>query len=235
MSLEIAPRFNGPDGSGNGGYSAGCFAQAFAPDTERAITVTLRTPPPLATPMTLERQGEQAQVMAGQTQVATVAFDSLALSIPSPCDWPQAQAASVQYPGFHHHPYPRCYVCGPERQRHDGLRLFAGQVEDHQMVAAPLELFPALANDQGELAAEQVWAALDCPSFFGATLGQTNPKALLGRLTLQRFHFHIGLDAPLMVCAWPMGQEGRKHYGGAALYDQQGQCLAAARATWIAV
>src|SRR3954454_9846922 len=49
----VARRFRGPDGSGNGGYTAGLLARrmiggdGIARNRARAITVTLRRPPPL--------------------------------------------------------------------------------------------------------------------------------------------------------------------------------------------
>jgi hypothetical protein len=48
--LVIAPRFCGPPDSGNGGYVCGLIAGRLGEQTE----MTLRAPPPLATPMTVE-------------------------------------------------------------------------------------------------------------------------------------------------------------------------------------
>ena len=50
-SLAIPSRFCGPPGSGNGGYVCGRIA-AYV---DGPVTVTLRRPPPLATPMAVER------------------------------------------------------------------------------------------------------------------------------------------------------------------------------------
>jgi len=55
-SLVIPPRFCGPSGSGNGGYACGRIAAYLS----GPVTVTLRQPPPLATPMAVERGGEGA-------------------------------------------------------------------------------------------------------------------------------------------------------------------------------
>ena len=47
MSIRIDARFNGPDGSGNGGYAAGLFGQLAGASTGgSAAMVTLRRPPP---------------------------------------------------------------------------------------------------------------------------------------------------------------------------------------------
>ena len=42
----------------------------------------------------------------------------------------EAVAASATYPGFSAHPFPTCFVCGPERAEGDGLRLFPGRLPD---------------------------------------------------------------------------------------------------------
>jgi len=50
-ALTIPSRFCGPPGSGNGGYVCGRIAGYL----HGPVTVTLRQPPPLATPMAVER------------------------------------------------------------------------------------------------------------------------------------------------------------------------------------
>src|SRR2546423_1845323 len=52
--LTIPSRFNGPAGVGNGGYVCGPIA-AYV---DGPATVTLRRPPPLDTPMEVERDGD---------------------------------------------------------------------------------------------------------------------------------------------------------------------------------
>ena len=52
--LVIASRFCGPPGSGNGGYVCGRIAAYI----DGPVIVTLRRPPPLATPMAVDRDSE---------------------------------------------------------------------------------------------------------------------------------------------------------------------------------
>src|SRR5215831_6195452 len=80
-SLVIPSRFCGPAGSGNGGYACGRIA-AYA---DGPVTVTLRRPPPLATPMAVGRDGEgSVSVHHGSTLIAEAAPspDSPALEVP---------------------------------------------------------------------------------------------------------------------------------------------------------
>jgi hypothetical protein len=66
-SIVIAPRFCGPPDSGNGGYVCGLIAACL----DGPAQITLRRPPPLATPMTVERDGQGAvRVLDGRTLIA---------------------------------------------------------------------------------------------------------------------------------------------------------------------
>jgi hypothetical protein len=40
---------------------------------------------------------------------------------------------------------------------------------------------------------------------------------------------------PLVVAGWPIGGEGRKLFAGTALYDEAGNALAVATATWVVI
>jgi len=65
--LVIEPRFCGPPDSGNGGYVCGLIAGRLGGQAE----ITLRAPPPLATPMTVESgAGDSVRVLHGRTLVA---------------------------------------------------------------------------------------------------------------------------------------------------------------------
>ncbi len=68
--LTIPPRFNGPAGVGNGGYVCGRIA-AYV---DGPATVTLRRPPPLDTPMKVERgDGGSVRVRHGRTLIGEAA------------------------------------------------------------------------------------------------------------------------------------------------------------------
>src|SRR5215468_2631019 len=96
-SLVIDFRFCGPPGSGNGGYACGRIA-AYLDDP---VTVTLRRPPPLATPMAVERRGEgSVRIHHGRTLIAeaTSSPGSPALEVPGPVSLAEARAV-LRRPG----------------------------------------------------------------------------------------------------------------------------------------
>src|ERR1700727_3707120 len=82
-TLTIPSRFCGPPASGNGGYVCGCIAAYL----DGQVTLTLRRPPPLATPMAVEQDGESpVRIYHGRTLIAEAAssLGSPALEIPGP-------------------------------------------------------------------------------------------------------------------------------------------------------
>ncbi|PZG18192.1 hypothetical protein C1I95_14080 [Micromonospora craterilacus] len=215
--MIIEARFNGPAGSGNGGWSAGVFAGAFGGDGP--VEVTLRRPPPLDTPLALV-DGE-VRDPAGEVVAQVRPAEPLDEVVP-PVDLATARAASAAYPGLVDHPFPSCYVCGP--QRTDGLRIFPGPLPGGRTAA------PVRAPEQ--VSAATVWAALDCPGGW-AVIGAGRPY-LLGRIAA----LVEALPRPgdeCVVTGAVVGIEGRKAQVRTSLYGPDGVLLGRARATWIAV
>ena len=218
-TLTIDARFNGPDGSANGGYTCGRIAALLGSGAE----ITLRSPPPLERPLSVEHNGDGLWVRDGETLVAEAASGPIDLDVPDPPSWDEAERAAARYPGFAEHAFPRCFVCGPEREPGDGLRVFAGPLGDGRFAATwqPSEVRPEL-----------VWAALDCPGAIAVGFPDRG-ETLLGR-------FAVVIDRlpefseRCVVLAWPLGEEGRKLYAATALFGGDGRPLARARATWIA-
>ncbi|GAA1108937.1 hypothetical protein [Nocardiopsis metallicus] len=253
-TLLIPGAFNGPDGSGNGGYSAGLLAGRLTAPGGPAVQVTLRTPPPLDRPLTVAGTPEEgfrltdpAAEDSARLVAEAVITDSLgtdaasgAAVIPGgPVGVGEAEAARKLYAGLERHPFPRCYSCGPERAEGDGLLLFPGSVRPGQgpdgvgnTVACAWDVLPAVDGGDGTAALAQVWAALDCPGGWSSDI--SGRPIVLGRMTAQ-----VLAAPPVGSTQVVMGHleavDGRKVHTGSALYDQDGRLLALARATWIAI
>jgi hypothetical protein len=210
--MIIAARFNGPPGSGNGGYCAGVFAGGGR------YEVTLRVPPPLERELTtVDGQVRAADGTVVAELAASPGVDVVVPAVP----WAEAVKASAGYAGFVGHPFPTCYVCGP--QRADGLRIFPGRLGDGT-TAAPWTV-PA------DVSTPVLWAALDCPGGWAA-IGAGRPY-VLGRIAVlvDRVPEPGGRCVVRGALA---GSEGRKALVYSTLYDADGAELARARATWIA-
>jgi hypothetical protein len=213
--LVIARRFRGPDDSGNGGYTCGVVAAAVGGGE---VEVTLRSPPPLETPLAVGRDG---RVWAGDLLVAETRPSPVDLEPPTPVTWDDAVAAQSPDPGS---PFPHCFVCGHAREPGDGLRVFAGPARDG-LVAAPW------VPDASTVGPEFVWAALDCPGAY-ATGVPGRGTVVLGRLAA-RVDRVPGAGERCVAVGWPLGSDGRKHGAGTALFTAGGELLGLGRALWI--
>jgi hypothetical protein len=251
-TLAVPPRFAGPPSSANGGYLAGRLA-AHVP-THGAVQVTLRVPPPLDTPMTVERDGDGVRLTTGDRLVAEAAPAALDVDVVEPVAFATAREAATRYGGLEDHPFPHCFVCGPAREPGDGMRLFPGRLDDRADTVAAAwvpdaslgtdhgeagadgsageGLTPAAGGDAAEAAEEFVWAALDCPGGWAVDL--TGRPMVLGRMTCQVDEIpRVGEQC--VVMGRVLGQEGRKTFTTTTAYDTDGRVLGRAHAVWIAV
>jgi hypothetical protein len=216
MDLVIERKFRGPTESANGGYTCGVLASFLHGPTE----VTLRLPPPIDRPLEVSTEGP-LELRDGDDVVAEAAPAELGLELPEPISFERAAQAALPE-GDKDSVFPECFVCGWARE--DGLRIFAGPVEEGLVAATWVPRDDAISS-------EFVWAALDCPGAYAVHFGQRgNP--VLGRLTARIEHLpHAGERC--VVMGWPLGEDGRKLYAGTALYGEDGRVLGSARATWI--
>ena len=235
-SLVVASRFCGPPGTANGGYACGLIAACLDDQAE----ITLRRPPPLARPMAVERDGEgSVRVLDGDVLIAeaTSLPGGLTVELPVPVTVRDARAAGLgsrlrAHPG--EHPFPTCFVCGPDRPPPDGLGIIPGRVAGRCLSADTWYPDESLARPDRELAPEFVWAALDCAGAIGA-LGDAAPDGapyVLGRFAARQFG-PVRAGEPHVVTGWRLATEGRKLLAGSALFTATGNAVGVARATWI--
>jgi hypothetical protein len=226
--LVIARRFRGPPASGNGGYTCGMLAAAAT----RPVEVRLVRPPPLDQRLEIVDDPETRglRLVDGADVVATATPKDFELEVPKPPTYAQALAAVSDYEGFQEHAYSECFVCGPARQRGDGMRIFASPIAGRELVAAAWIPARSLVGADGKVLPEFMWAALDCPGFFAS--GAAAKGALLGTYAA-RIDRCVHLDAPCVVIGWAIRHDGRKHVVGTALFDNFGELCGRALATWI--
>jgi hypothetical protein len=232
-TLTIEPRFNGPPDSGNGGYTCGRLAAFVDAD---AVEVTLRLPPPIGRSLKVERDGEGAVLRDGDALVAEARPADLEAGAPSPVELAEAQSAVADSPFLEAgtHPFPTCFVCGPDRMPGDGLRIFAGPVAQRDVFAAPWRAPADLAGDDGALPPEIVWAALDCPTSIPANdPGVEEFKPIVLARLAATIRAPVRAGETYTIVSWPIAFDGRKRHAGAALYAPDGEVLALSRALWI--
>lgn len=232
-SITIASRFHGPPDSGNGGYSCGMLARHI----EGSSVVRLCIPPPLDSQMDIRKTDEGVALFHNNELVASAKAANVDIEVPEAPDFVAAQAASRRYRGFKDHFYPGCFVCGPEREHGDGLRVFAGAVEPgtgpQGMVAATWIPDESLADESGVVSAEYIWSVLDCPGAYSFA-EPASGTILLGELAVA-IKAPVSVGEKCVLIGWEISHQGRKHFTGTALFGESGACCAVAYATWFEV
>jgi acyl-coenzyme A thioesterase PaaI-like protein len=233
-SLRIEPRFRGPARSGNGGYVTGLVGTALAAVSPDGTVpqVRLRIPPPLELDLNLEVTTEGAQLTGPAGPIAAampVDSSTLDAAIVDPVSHDEARAAEASYRGLAGHPFPTCFVCGPENA--EGLQLRPGQIGDGRTACTWTPGSDLLAADE-LVDATYLWAALDCPG--GWAIDLENRPSVLGQLT-------ACIDArppageACVVMGRVLAEDGRKTTTATTLYDADGRILARALQVWIMV
>ncbi len=229
--VVIDPRFRGPPDSANGGYACSLLAGCI----DGPARVSLRRPPPLGRRLERERRDDGTVVLRdGETRVAEAAPAVVEVDVPAPVSLADAELATAGYAGLHDHPFPGCFVCGPDRAPGDGLRIFCGPVAGRDVFAAPWIPDPSLGDDQGRVRDAFVWCALDCPSGNAITSAHGLAPVLLGRLAV-RIDGPVAVGEPHVLMSWTLAHSGRKHDSAAALLAADGTLLAVSEALWIDV
>lgn len=234
QTLTIDRRFNGPPGSGNGGYTAGLLAEAYG--RTGPVTVSLRVPPPLDRPLSLAYDADTVALVDGSTVVATAGPGHLERPAAPFVSVPVAREAEQRYRGHRHHPFPTCFVCGTERHESDGLRLASGPVSDAESdrhsTACTWTPEASVTDARGLAAGAVVWASLDCPGGWSSDI-DARPM-VLGRVTAE--HSGSVRRGQTYVVSGRMDHvDGRKTFSSTALYDEAGTLLGRAEHVWIQV
>jgi hypothetical protein len=228
--VVIEPRFAGPATSGQGGYVAGVIAAAVGNPAE----VTLRLPPPLERELDLVVTREGAQLRDGDAVVAEGRrIDTLDVGEVPVVRFADADIAAkrvlAEYASVH--PFPTCFGCGPDHPT--GLHLLAGRLAaTPEVFAVPWTPTEDLADADGAIRTQFVWAALDCPTF-GPVLG-AGATAVLGRIAID-IRGPVTIGHRYVVTSWLIERDGRKFHTAGALSSDMGGALAVVRATWIEV
>jgi hypothetical protein len=226
-TLAIPPRFCGPPGTGNGGYVAGRLAAHVV--AAGPVEVTLLRPVPLEAPLRVSREGAEAPWTLSDAAGAV----ARARAVPeAPRFDPPVKPRVEAGPAHGDHPFPGCFVCGPQRAHGDGLRIAPAPVSEG-VVAAPWTPPADLADARREVDPAVVWAALDCPGYFAWMGSGPLRPLLLGRMT-GLVETPIRAGDPYVVVGWGLARSGRRYEAATALLDRNGRVVARSLQTWIA-
>jgi len=244
----IEPRYCGPPDVGNGGYVGGLLAAHV--DPAGAAEVTLRRPAPLGVELTVKSEGNgQAVLLNGTELVAEASALAIRQEVRSPKDGfgvlgspPPAPVAAAQAreagrragPRLNReqHPFPGCFVCGPDRGPADGgLGIIPGPLPGRDLLADEWRPGEELAGENGQVRTEFVWAALDCAGGHGANQPGL-PPYVLGRLKVRPLR-PVLAGHSYVVVGWLLAIGGRKIAAGSVVYNSSGKAAAVALGTWL--
>ncbi|MEU5976475.1 hypothetical protein [Streptomyces sp. NPDC047315] len=230
-TIRVDRRHNGPPHSANGGYACGLVATRASRhlNADGDLAVQLHAPPPLGTGLRLTRAGRRFHLWHGGELVATATPRASVTDTVGSVPPAVAEHAMRDYAGHRHHPFPTCFVCGPDHR--DGLRLTPGPVPGPEnRVACVWTPSAATCDGTGTVAEELVWAALDCPG--GWALGPMRDPLLLARMAA-RVRILPRVGETVVVVGRGVPGIGRLRSCATALFRRDGTELARATATWV--
>jgi len=197
VEVVIEHKFRGPSGSANGGYTCGVLASFMHGPAE----VTVRLPPPLERRLDVEIDGG-LRLLDGEAVVAEAVAAELGLDVPEPVSFEQAAAAALPV-GDRESAFPECFVCGWKRE--DGMRIYAGPVEGHELVAAThIEMHRVGGRRRGHDDDRVAGVAGDLVQFAGQTAADPRGTERLGDVKERELsdggpqmrHHHADPDQP---------------------------------------
>ena len=222
----------------HGGYVAGTVAKEIGP----IASVRLKAPTPRLTDLDIIKNDSSVHLqLNGQDTVIAEPADANDLpEVPEVflnCSTEAAESASSGYEEFRNGAHPGCYAC-KNQETHKRLAFTFGP-----LIAAPEGYIAGLwrppewvANEEGNIDFENLWAAMDCPGWHAWRAKTPGfPLCFLGTMTAE-IKFLPKASEPLTICSWPIeGGTGRKCYSGVALLNAQGECVARAHQIWIKI
>lgn len=239
-SVEINEKYCGPPMSGNGGYVAGITANQI--ENEAAV-IKIRAPAPLNEALYYSRDPNQSGIKLlskGANKVIAEAQEDSGFYM----DVPELNSSSIEdiqnpkeeYLGFQKHPFPTCFVCGPNRRHEDGMRIFPAKISDQvgftHLHGAMWKPWKDLRGPDGKVRNEIVWAALDCPG--GFAVSYVDPTLIVLAKLRGRLLESIVSEDSYAIQAWEIGRNRRQRIAGTAIYRiSDHKCVAYSEALWM--
>ena len=139
------------------------------------VAIRLKAPPPLNVPLTLEPDGDRIRIRDDRQDIG-IALQAGEPPEPSPfLSLDQARLISEQgrVDASINHPFPSCFVCGPNRDRADGMRVFTTA----QMPTRRSMLLTGSRRQRGQVMARQSMRAIFGQRWTARVQGQPLPRS----------------------------------------------------------
>ncbi|MFI9359473.1 hypothetical protein ACIG5E_00185 [Kitasatospora sp. NPDC053057] len=219
-------------GVGFGGYAAGILSRQFP---GASVKVSFRRPVPLGSPVELRatEAGGYELADSGGTLLFVEVCEPVAPP-PSVPSWDDVVAAEKEHP-LTDSPFYRgdCYGCGGDRAPGLGLRQTFALLPEQSLVAATWTPDRELTQGGGELAAEDIWGALDCPGGWACRLFNDAPHETVTAYLATTVAKAVVPGEDHITFGWATSVSGRKHLVGSAIATRDGELCAYSTALWL--
>lgn len=231
--FRISRRFEGPVGSGQGGWTAARFAELV----DAPLTIALRAPIPFDTDLSVIDDGADRWRLTTDDETTIMIGEAWAGDFPmtDPVSIDEAAAARAVFTADpDEHPAPVCFSCGAQG---DSMRVHPGPLTDGRF--ATDWTVPAWAGrPDGSVAPGAVWAAIDCTAAWFTTQTGERRTALTAQFTAEVVG-PIEVGETYALVGWAGDHEpvwvGRKRHAASAAFDRDGRCVARSTSLWISV
>lgn len=238
--MHIDRRFQGPTGSGQGGWTAHRFARAVG----RSLAVSIRAPIPLETALAVvhETTDEEQWLLVsngGASTGATIMTGSPAAPIDvatAPVTVGAAAAARQRFDSLvQEHPVPECFSCGVGD---DSMLVHAAPLDDGTGRYASDWSVPEWAVSRNGVDDGVVWAALDCAAAWYVCTSGAQRTAFTVQFQVEVLA-ELASDETYALVSWSGGAsdqwDGRKRRAASAAFAADGQCVAKSTSLWVSI
>lgn len=231
--IHLTPWFQGPTGSGQGGWTAHRMQQQIG----EPVTFALRQPIPLETDLFiwprdevwhLAATADDAPIMIASRWDATFAQTT-------PISANEGAVAKRGFPlGGELHPVPECFSCGLQS---DSMQVHSGPLGDGRW-ASDWRVPNWAVGDDGAVDNGALWAAIDCAAAWYANCEGGIRRSVTAQLAVD-VRVRLRPDEQYALVAWAgdydEAWDGRKRGAASAAFASDGTCVAVARSFWIAL
>ena len=237
-TIRVGGWYQGPTGSGQGGWTAQRFVDRIARHTDRPMTVSIAAAIPLETDLEVIARDDRWELVAPDATVVMVATEwEPEFATTSPVSIDDARAARGRFADtVAEHPVPSCFSCG---LLPDSMQVHAGPLDDGDDRFASDWSVPDWAVDEcGGVDPGPLWAAIDCCAAWWVGWSREPRTALTVQYAVEQLEPLVPGAAYALV-AWAGDHrpewDGRKRRAASAAFDAAGRCVAHSSSLWVSV
>jgi len=236
VTIRIGGWFQGPTGSGQGGWTAQRFLDAIGEG--RPLTAAIRAAIPLDVDLSVaERDGHWELTAPDETVVMVAHQWDPAFADTTPVTIADAEAARQRFLAtVDEHPVPSCFSCG---QMPDSMGVHAGPLADGTDRFATDWTVPDWATDRaGTVDPGSLWAAIDCCAAWWVGWSRERRTALTVQYAVEQL-LPLEPGGSYALVGWGGDHDpewdGRKRHAASAAFDRNGRCVARSVSFWVSV